>query len=102
MMKDVPERVARYQEAFAAPSRVIIVRILLKGSLNFPELMDAAAAQSVSRDSVHAAIRDLTRCGYVTDDSDPNKKRKPTTTKFTAERALITKDLTEFVAYLIG
>lgn len=102
MLKDAPERVARYQEAFAAPSRVLLVRILLKQSLNFHDLIEAAALEAVGRDSVYAALRDLARYGYVTDDADPSKKRKPNTTVFTANRSRITQDLTEFVAFLIG
>jgi DNA-binding HxlR family transcriptional regulator len=102
MMKDAPERVARFQEVFAAPSRVQLVRILLKGSLNFSELMAAAEAVAVSRDSVHAALRDLHRFGYISDDADPTKKRKPNSTRFTADRELITADFAAFMTFTLG
>jgi hypothetical protein len=81
---------------------MILVRILLKGSLNFGELMVAAEGAGVGRDSVHAALRELGRCGYVSDDADATKKRKPNATRFTADRVLITGDFAAFMEFTLG
>lgn len=101
-MKDAPPRVVRFQEVFAAPSRVLLVRILLKQSLNFAEVIEAAAAESVNRDSVYTGLRDLARYGYITDDAGPGRKRKPNTTVFTADRELITGDMAAFMVFTLG
>lgn len=97
-----PERVARFHEAYSAPTRAIVLRILLKKSRTYAELFDLIGEDVMSRNSVHEALRDLGRLGYVEDDAPAGIRRRPAKTVFWACRELIAEDLGATVAYLLG
>jgi len=97
-----PERVARFQEAYAAPTRAYVLRVLLQQSRTYPELFALISEETMSRSSVYEALRDLTRFGYVEDDAPEGAVRKPKRTKIWACRELIAEDLGATVAWLLG
>ena len=99
---NAPERVDRFHEAYSAPTRAIVLRILLKKSRTYTELFDLIPEDVMSRNSVHEALKDLGRLGYVQDDAPEGSKRRPARTTFWACRELIADDLGATVAYLLG
>lgn len=99
---NAPERVARFHEAYSAPTRAIVLRILLKQRRSYTELFDLIPEDVMSRNSVHEALKDLGRLGYVEDDAADGLKRRPPKTTFWANRELIAEDLGATVAYLLG
>lgn len=99
---NAPERVARFHEAYSAPTRAIVLRILLKKDRTYAELFDLIPEELMSRNSVHEALKDLGRLGYVEDDAPDSMKRRPSKTTFWANRELIADDLGATVAHLLG
>ena len=99
---NAPERVARFHEAYSAPTRATVLRILLKKRRSYNELFDLIPEDVMSRNSVHEALKDLGRLGYVEDDAADGLKRRPPKTTFWANRELIAEDLGATVAYLLG
>jgi DNA-binding transcriptional ArsR family regulator len=99
---NAPEPVARFHEAYSAPTRAIVLRILLKKPRSYTELFDLIPEDVMSRNSVHEALKDLGRLGYVEDDAPEDLKRRPPKTTFWANRELIADDLGATVAHLLG
>lgn len=99
---NAPERVERFHEAYSAPTRAIVLKILLKKPRTYAELFDLIPEGVMVRNSVHRAIDDLSRLGYVEDDCPAEFKRRPPKTTFWANRELIADDLGATVAYLLG
>jgi len=99
---NAPERVARFHEAYSAPTRAIVLRIVLKRPLTYTELFDLIPEDVMSRNSVHEALKDLGRLGYIEDDAPDELKRRPSKTTFWANRELIAEDLGATVAHLLG
>ncbi|TFC93007.1 MULTISPECIES: hypothetical protein [Cryobacterium] len=97
-----PERVARFHEAYSAPTRAIVLRILLQKSRTYFELFDLIGEDVMSRGSVHEAIRELGRLGYVQNNAPEGVRRRPAKTQFWANRELIAADLGATVGYLLG
>lgn len=101
LMKHAPERVALFQELFSAPSRVLVLRALLRGPLNYGELFEALG-DTMSRPAVHAALFDLRSMGYIEDDAPEGAVRRPAKTKIIARRDLITHDFGQALEFLLG
>lgn len=101
MMKHAPDRVALFQELFSAPSRVLVLRALLRKPLSYAELFDVIG-DTMSRPAVHAALIDLRGMGYIEDDAPDGVVRRPQGTKFTARRDLVTRDFGQVLEFLLG
>lgn len=101
LMKHAPDRVALFQELFSAPSRVLVLRVLLPKPLSFNELFDAIG-DTMSRPAVHAALIDLRSMGYVEDDAPDDVLRRPAGTVFTARRDLVTRDFAQVLEFVLG
>jgi DNA-binding transcriptional ArsR family regulator len=99
---NAPERVARFHDAYSAPTRAVVMSILLKKSRTYTELFELIPEDVMARNSVHRALEDLSRLGYVEDDAPDGSKRRPPKTTFWANRELIADDLGATVAYLLG
>jgi DNA-binding transcriptional ArsR family regulator len=99
---NAPERVERFHEAYSAPTRAIVLRILLKKPRTYTELFDLISEDVMARNSVHRAIEDLSKLGYVQDDAPDGTRRRPAKTTFWANRELIAEDLGATVAYLLA
>jgi DNA-binding transcriptional ArsR family regulator len=94
-----PERVARFFEVVAAPTRVIVLRIVMEKTRTYNELFDLIDEDVMSRGSVYEALRDLKRWGYVEDDAPENVRRRSKRTTFWANKDIIADDLGATVAY---
>ena len=97
-----PERVVRFHEAYSAPTRAIVLQILLKKPRNYTELFDLIGDDVMSRGAVHEALRDLGRLGYVENDAPAGIRRRPSKTMFWTNRELVADDLGATVAYLLS
>lgn len=96
-----PDRVARFQEVYAGPTRVTVMRLLLQHSRSYRELIELTQGE-MSRPAVYKALDELVRVGYVEHDAPDSDHRKPSKTRFTARRDLIAEDLGATVAHLLG
>ena len=100
-MKNAPERVTVFQELFSAPARVLVLRALLPKPLNYAELFEALS-DVMSRPAIHGALIDLRAMGYLEDDAPDDVIRRPSTTKLTARRDLITHDFGQALEFVLG
>ena len=100
-MKNAPERVTVFQELFSAPARVLVLRALLPKPLNYAELFEVLG-DVMSRPAIHGALIDLRAMGYLEDDASDDVIRRPSTTKFTARRDLITHDFGQALEFVLG
>jgi len=96
-----PERVARFLEAFAAPTRVTVLRVLMQGPLTYGDLFDKIGSDVMSQSAVYSALHDLKIRGYVEDDAPDDVVRRLKRTLFWANKQLIADDLGATVAYFI-
>ena len=96
-----PERVARFSEALAAPTRLVVLRVLMQGPRTYTDLFNEIGEGVMSRGSVYEALRDLKRLGYVLDDAPDDVVRRAKRTLFWADKALVAGDLGATVAYLV-
>ena len=101
LMKNAPERVTVFQELFSAPARVLVLRALLPKPLNYAELFEVLG-DVMSRPAIHGALIDLRAMGYLEDDASDDVIRRPSTTKFTARRDLITHDFGQALEFVLG
>jgi len=98
----VPDAVARFQEVCASPTRVVILRFLLRGGRrSYPELRQATEGH-MSFQRFHRALGELADAGYVIDDAPTDATRKPQSTHFWAARERIAADYGATAAYLFG
>jgi DNA-binding HxlR family transcriptional regulator len=98
----VPEAVARFQEVCASPTRVLVLRFLLRsGRTGYPELRQASDGH-MSFQRLHTALSELSEAGYVDDDAPPTAARKPRSTQFWAVRERIAGDFGATAQYLFG
>lgn len=100
-MKNASERVRAFQELFSAPARVLVLRALLPKPLNYAELFEALS-DVMSRPAIHGALIDLRAMGYLEDDAPDGVIRRPSTTKLTARRDLITHDFGQALEFVLG
>lgn len=100
-MKNAPERVAVFQELFSAPARLLVLRALLPKPLNYVELFEALD-DVMSRPTIHGALIDLRALGYIEDDAPDDVIRRPSTTKLSARRDLITHDFGQALEFVLG
>lgn len=101
-LPDAPESVARFQHAYAAVSRVAILRELLA---NGPaQRVDLAAALGITTPSVRKALNELIHAGYVTyrlrASTTATSQEQPHGTLYSAQRERIMADLAATLAWL--
>ena len=101
ILKNAPERVAAFQELFAAPARVLVLRALLPKPLNYAELFEALG-DVMSRPAIHGALIDLREMGYLEDDAPDGVIRRPSTTKLIARRDVVTHDFGQALEFVLG
>ena len=101
ILKNAPERVAAFQELFAAPARVLVLRALLPKPLNYAELFEALG-DVMSRPAIHGALIDLREMGYLEDDAPDGVIRRPSTTKLAARRDVVTHDFGQALEFVLG
>ncbi len=101
LMRDLPERVVVLQALFSAPSRLLVLRALLPGALDYQELFDVLG-DTMSHPAVHSALNDLRDMGYVEDDAPVGVTRRRRDTKFTARRDLVTHDFGQMLEFVLG
>ena len=101
ILKNAPERVAVFQELFAAPARVLVLRALLPKPLNYAELFEALG-DVMSRPAIHGALIDLRAMGYLEDDAPDGVIRRPSTTKLAARRDVVTHDFGQALEFVLG
>ncbi|PPF91351.1 ArsR family transcriptional regulator [Clavibacter michiganensis] len=97
--RGAPDNVTAFQVLMQAPTRVVVLRHLLRGPTSFEGLMrelDMSAAGC--RDAIYV----LTAAGYVTDDADPSYRRKPSATKYWARTDRVTADALDFTKFLLS
>jgi DNA-binding transcriptional ArsR family regulator len=96
-----PERVKRFREVVAAPTRMAVLRLLMKETLTYPELFDRLSEDVMSRGAVYEALRELKRVGYVQDDAPDDVVRRRKLTHFWADRELVGEDMGAFFVYFL-
>ncbi|KFF58173.1 hypothetical protein JF66_20560 [Cryobacterium sp. MLB-32] len=101
LMKNAPARVKVFQELFAAPARILVLRALLPQPLNYGELFDALD-NVMSRPAIHGALIELRALGYIEDDAPEGVIRRPSTTRLTARRDRITHDFGQALEFVLG
>jgi DNA-binding transcriptional ArsR family regulator len=97
-----PQQVARFLEAFGgAPTRVTVVRVLMKGPRTYTDLFNEIGEDVMSRGAVYSALHELKIRGYVEDDAPNDVVRRLKRTLFWANKQLIADDLGATVAYFL-
>ncbi|MBF4625823.1 winged helix-turn-helix transcriptional regulator [Clavibacter sp. VKM Ac-2872] len=94
-----PRNVIAFQVLAQAPSRVTVLRQLLRGPMTFDQLRQAL---DISAAGCREAIYALTEAGYVTDDADPSYRRKPSGTRYWAVRDRVAADALDFAKFLLS
>ncbi len=96
-LADVPPRAAAAQRAIAGTARLAVLRYLLAHPASLRSAICADAGVSLASASV--ALRELEELGYVT--ADAAEPRRGRTVRYTAQRDVLTDDLTAFMAWVL-
>jgi len=96
-----PERVARFLDACAAPTRLAVLHVLMHGPMTYGELFDKIGSDVMSQSTVYGCLHDLKVRGYVQDDAPDDVVRRLKRTLFWANKQLISDDLGATVAYFL-
>lgn len=96
-LADLPPRAAAAQKAISGTARVSVLRYVLDhpGSSR-PGIV---AGTGVSLGSASVALRELEELGYVA--ADVEEPRKGRTVRYSANRGILTDDLTAFMAWML-
>lgn len=96
-LADFPPRAAAAHKAISGHARMSVLRFLLDNpSSSRPGIV---AGTGVSLGSASVALRELEELGYVTADVDAPRKGR--TVRYTANRGVLTDDLTAFMAWML-
>jgi DNA-binding transcriptional ArsR family regulator len=96
-----PERVTRFLDACAAPTRVTVLHVLMQGPMTYGELFEKIGSDVMSQSAVYGALHDLQVRGYVEDDAPDDVVRRLKRTLFWANKQVISEDLGATVAYFL-
>ncbi|MBF4619462.1 winged helix-turn-helix transcriptional regulator [Clavibacter sp. VKM Ac-2873] len=97
--RGAPDNVIAFHTLVQAPSRVIVLRHLLRGPVVFDELMrELGMSAAACREAIYA----LTEAGYVTDDADASYRRKPSPTRYWALRDRVAADTLDFAKFVLS
>lgn len=96
-LADVPPRAAAAHKAISGHARMTVLRFLLDNpGSSRPGIV---AGTGVSQGSASVALRELEELGYVT--ADVEAPRKGRSVRYSANRGVLTDDLTAFVAWML-